>query len=342
MDKLTGFLQKYNTIIFDMDGVVTSEQNYWNSAALTIYEYLNSKQYLGISKIDTNYMMENIQQIRRHLFCDDILIEVLKNKGVNSNWDLAYIVIALSVILHTSDARDIIAYENQSAEPILTQYQTIAKGLADTLHLPVSECVRNGRMWMDIHHCFQEWFLGDELYEKTYGRRPNKEGKSGLVHHEQPLVPLPRLREIFFRLSDSGKRICIGTGRPYTEIFYPLKAWDVLPYFAEDGFITYTQVAEAEEKFPNLILTKPNPFMFLKALYGTYYPEIKLLRGEYDKTRIAETLVVGDAGADILAAKAMGADFCAVLTGISGEKMRTFFEQEKAEYICRSIEDFLE
>ena len=39
--KLAKFLDKYDTVIFDMDGVITSEQNYWNCAALIVWEYLN-------------------------------------------------------------------------------------------------------------------------------------------------------------------------------------------------------------------------------------------------------------------------------------------------------------
>ena len=80
----------------------------------------------------------------------------------------------------------------------------------------------------------------------------------------------------------------------------------------------------------------------MKALYGTDYDDKRLVSGDYDKSKIAGTLVVGDAGADILAAKAMGADFCAVLTGIQGEKGREYFEENGAEYILPSVIDFLE
>ena len=51
---------------------------------------------------------------------------------------------------------------------------------------------------------------------------------------------------------------------------------------------------------------------------------------------------MGDAGADILAAQAMGADFCAVLTGIQGKKAKGYFEDMKADYILDSIADFCE
>ena len=96
------------------------------------------------------------------------------------------------------------------------------------------------------------------------------------------------------------------------------------------------------EKKLNGTFTKPHPYMFLKALYGTDYDDKKLIDGNYNKNKIKTTLVVGDAGADILAAQAMGADFCAVLTGIQGEKARKYFENLKAAYILNSVLDFVE
>ena len=36
-------------IIFDMDGVITAEECYWNAAALTVWELLYGKHYLGLS-----------------------------------------------------------------------------------------------------------------------------------------------------------------------------------------------------------------------------------------------------------------------------------------------------
>lgn len=71
------------------------------------------------------------------------------------------------------------------------------------------------------------------------------------------------------------------------------------------------------------------------------YPDEKIIDGNYPRDLTKRTLIVGDAGADIFAAKAMGADFCAVLTGIQGQSARGFFEEQKAGYILNSIEDFL-
>ena len=93
--KLAKFLDKYDTVIFDMDGVITSEQNYWNCAALTVWEYLN---YNSGQKINATECMQNISKIRSHVFSDDEMISVLKGKGVNSNWDLGYVTVLIAWI----------------------------------------------------------------------------------------------------------------------------------------------------------------------------------------------------------------------------------------------------
>ena len=93
--KLAKFLGKYDTVIFDMDGVITSEQNYWNCAALTVWEYLN---YNSGQKINAAECMQNISKIRSRVFSDDELISILKGKGVNSNWDLGYVTVLIAWI----------------------------------------------------------------------------------------------------------------------------------------------------------------------------------------------------------------------------------------------------
>ena len=86
-----------------------------------------------------------------------------------------------------------------------------------------------------------------------------------------------------------------------------------------------------------VLLTKPEPYIFLKALYKTSYSDDKIIAGDYDKSLLKKALIVGDAGSDIQAAKKMGCDFLAVLTGISGERARSYFENEGAEYILPDI-----
>ena len=93
--KLKSFLSKYDTVIFDMDGVITSEENYWTSAALTVAEYMSMR---AGADVDTEMYMCRADKIREHVFCGDKLIGLLKAKGVNSNWDLGYVTVLCACI----------------------------------------------------------------------------------------------------------------------------------------------------------------------------------------------------------------------------------------------------
>jgi phosphoglycolate phosphatase-like HAD superfamily hydrolase len=338
---LKSFLDKYDTVIFDMDGVITSENNYWNCAALTVYEYLNSRKYFGKDNIDTAVCMKYIGEIRDMVFNGDRTIAVMKSKGVNSNWDLGYVTLCLSLINNTRDFKEIRRYASELADNILDEYDSLAEKTAEAIGKSIEYCSRSGKLWHDMCMCFQEWFLGDEIYEELYGEKPKQPGKPGLVNNEEPIIPNDILVRLLSELSEK-KRVCVGTGRPFVEIDTPLGQWDVRKYFAENGLCNYDHVVEAEKTLGINALTKPHPYMFLKALYGTDYSDKKLIDGDYDAGRIEKTLVVGDAGSDILAAKAMGADFCAVLTGVQGEAAREYFEKLNAEYILESVADMLD
>lgn len=339
---LKKFLDKYDTVIFDMDGVITSEDNYWNCAALTVWETLKRERGLTI---DAKECMAKLAEIRNTVFCNDALITALKGRGVNSNWDLGYVTILLAWIVcgkdNAPDFKAVLEYAESMGANIIDEYDNIAKKCAETTGFEYEYLKRNGELWLDMRQVFQQWFLGDTLYIKTYGDEPQFKGKSGLLFKEEPIVDKGKLNELLRLLSES-KRVCTGTGRPYIEMIQPLKDWDMLKYFAKDGLSNYDHVAAAEKSLKNNALTKPHPYMFLKALYGTDYADERLVNGDYDSAKIAKALVVGDAGADILAAKAMGADFCAVLTGIQGEKGRAYFEENGAEYILRDVTEFLE
>lgn len=340
--KLAKFLDKYDTVIFDMDGIITSEQNYWNCAALTVWEYL--KWNRG-EKINSAECMRNVQEIRNKVFCSDKLIGILKGKGVNSNWDLGYVTILIAWICggkeYNGDFSDILEYANSLSDNIIDEYERLARECSKKTGFDYEWLKRNELMWRTMRDIFQMWFLGDELFEKNYGYKPLNSGKTGLLYREEPIVNKEKLIKMLSLLSEE-KRVCTGTGRPYIEMIQPVTDWGIKQYFAPDGLCNYDCVVEAEQELENNALTKPHPYMFLKAMCGTDYDNKKIVEGDYDKEKIKTTLVVGDAGADILAAQAMGADFCAVLTGIQGKKARGYFENLNATYILNSVEDFLE
>lgn len=340
--KLVKFLDKYDTVIFDMDGVITSEQNYWNCAALTVWEYL--KWNRG-ENIDAAAGMKNLAEIRNTVFCADEIISVLKGKGVNSNWDLGYVTVLIAWICggkeYDGDFHDVLNYAKGLSDNIIDEYDRLAAQCSEKTGFDYGWLRRNELMWTTMRDIFQTWFLGDELFKKTFGYTPLNSGKTGLIYNEEPIVDKKKLVEIL-RLMSENKRICTGTGRPYIEMMPPIMNWGIRQYFADNGLCNYDHVVAAEKALNNNALTKPHPYMFLKALYGTDYDDKRLAEGDYDRDKIKTALIVGDAGADILAAQAMGADFCAVLTGIQGKKAKIYFEEHGAEYILDSVEDFLE
>ncbi len=336
--RLAKFLDNYDILLFDMDGVVTSEESYWTAAALTVYEWLYSDNYYGENKLVASEIEKEAVQIRNRLFFNDEVIKTLKSKGVNSNWDLGYIYFAAAKILDTKDFNRIFDYIKSLGNNILYEYDRIGKELSDKLGIDGS---RNGKLWWDMVMTFQEWYWGDKLFEKEYHKICVLSGKSGFVNFEKPIVDKFVLKEIFKKLSDSKKRIATATGRPKNELIMPLEQFGILGYFSKNGIVNYDHIVIAE-KNAERNLTKPHPYIFIKAMLGDRYPDEKILKGDYDKTLIKRTLVIGDAGADILSAHEMGADFCAVLTGVSGKGGREYFEKMKSEYILDSIADFLE
>ncbi len=92
-------------IIFDMDGVITGEECYWNAAALTVWELLYGKHYLGLSPgpelpvFSARPDTQAISNIRGAVFCKDEVIAFFKRKAVNSNWDLAFLCFAYQLAL---------------------------------------------------------------------------------------------------------------------------------------------------------------------------------------------------------------------------------------------------
>lgn len=310
---------RYNTIIFDMDGVVTSEENYWNSAAMTVWETLKGEEALAC----------DVRKVRSRVFCGDKLISVLKNKGVNSNWDLAYVTVCLAKLLDTEDFEKICSRAERFGN-IMDEYGRMAAELEKRFG---GSWGRNSAFWKELQERFQEWFLGDELFFKNYSKRPQRSGKTGLLNEERPLVPEEELMVLLKRLNKAGIRLGVGTGRPYDEIYYPLKSWGLLRYFDRDSFITYNDV-QAAERCLEKNLTKPHPYMFIKARLGKDFPDKQAAEGKFS---FSDTLVVGDAGADMLAAKAMGADFAAVLTGVSGAAAERFFRENGADHILKDV-----
>ena len=168
---------------------------------------------------------------------------------------------------------------------------------------------------------------------------PTIPGKPGLLTGETPILPVEQTYSILKSLHGAGKILGVGTGRIEYEINAPLDNWNIRQFFDPNRLITYTDIENAEKNSKPAVLTKPHPYMFVKGMLGRGYDDNAIINRDYDRTLIQKTLVVGDAGADMFSAQAAGMDFAAVLTGVSGEKTRYFFEDNNATYILKDISE---
>ena len=82
---------KFDKIIFDMDGVITSEYIYWHAAALTVYELLYDYRLYGKSETDRQWCCDNYERLYGTIFCNGKTIKAVKNLGVNTKIGRAHV-----------------------------------------------------------------------------------------------------------------------------------------------------------------------------------------------------------------------------------------------------------
>ncbi len=325
---------KFDTIVFDMDGVITSEYSYWDAAALTVYELLYSKDYYGKQELDRTWCMKRLDQIFDIIFCGERTIQAVKRLGVNTNWDLAYAVFCVSKYidpyLETLDTQHFesvaMFLESTTLQPP-ELYVALEGLLATVLPAEVGYYKRgDSDFWDILQSRFQLWFHGDHETD-------------GTKIHEVPLLPLEEIRKTLQSLKDQGYSLGIGTGRPRDEIEFPLKKWGLYDLFDPAMIATYNEVLQAEQAL-NIEgkLAKPHPYIFRKAVFGSVFTDSELLEdARLPKDMIDRSLIVGDSISDLLSAQGTGFPFAAVLTGIGGKSDRPIFEDNQATLIFDSI-----
>lgn len=332
-DRLRPRLEKFDKIIFDMDGVITSEYMYWEAAALTVYELLFSYEKFGRRDIDREYCLKNRADLVNAILCHRKTVAAVKALGVNTNWDLAYIIFCVS-IYKNHELENMDEWHFESVRMFIENIETKAPELYDLAaelaslgtSRPKEYFVRGGDgLWKELVNTFQRWFLGDTDLE-------------GLNAYETPLLELNDIKKTLESLKNMGARLGIGTGRPRAEIMTPLKKWGIDGYFEPGMIATYDDVLKAEKDLsPELPIAKPHPYVFIKAVFGEKLTDKQILDGLTSGCDMSKTLVVGDAPSDLMAAKTAGMKFFGVLSGVDKESARKYFRENGADYIFDDI-----
>ncbi len=90
-----------NIVIFDLDGVITSERAYWDTAGLVLHELLYSPQYWNVNAASNAYQPPQTAEESRRVSCatfPEPVIVGLKARAVNSNWDTCYVGFCVALI----------------------------------------------------------------------------------------------------------------------------------------------------------------------------------------------------------------------------------------------------
>ncbi|MBB2479446.1 HAD family hydrolase [Bacillus sp. APMAM] len=274
------------TILFDVDGVLLSEERYFDASALTVWELLYSENYLGIApeKFKTSYSDEEIASIRKQVFEEaDQVLKFFKSRGLNANWDMIYIAFSYQLIHLLSQIKDqeysqlVNWFKNEMDRKTLLEIKDVLKRykleidfsklLEDFKKFPQAKrelfivldklaeeklgvqseiFKQKGSLWSICEHCSQEWYVGDKNILASTGRASVQTGKKGFLDDEKVLVKPEEIADLFQFLKESDISIGIGTGRPELETIEPFAALGWLDQFDVQHIVTADDVLKAE------------------------------------------------------------------------------------------------
>ncbi|MEM9276403.1 MAG: HAD hydrolase-like protein [Cyanobacteria bacterium P01_F01_bin.143] len=347
-------MKSINTLIFDLDGVITSEQKYWNTSRLTAWELICDREFLGL----TNYfghswdVATRLETIGDHIIPKTFIYE-LKSRAINSNWDLTFFVCCLHFVgifdtLKQQQSESLTAILQDSNLTLKEQLQNIGKLLQSSDYQSQISDHAIAEFWaatksltglsvLNYVNTFISQKLGQnfsffdpkgELWQVCYDNfQAWYEGKKGYdLPDDETVIDLASIEHTLKALADSGRfTLAIATGRPRNEVIEPLTNLGILKYFDPTRIVTYDEVIAAESVIASgnqTKLGKPHPFILYKAIY----PQESVANLSSDEFTISnpETIAyIGDAGSDVVAAKKAGVFSIGVLTGFAeGEAIR--------------------
>ncbi len=316
-------------IIFDMDGVITSEEGYWRSAAHTLQDlaaFLGDRRRPAPITLDLD------------------VIARAKAAQINTNWDLCHLAalilirrlashdpangLRISAINWDTDGPPTPCEWPRGLTPDLNELVTEGLDLAAPhqgfellAHLaPTDQFQRKGPVWLWLFRHFQAWFNGTD-------------DRIGIIANEQLILPPERVAAALRELQAAGHQLAVATGRTHAELLPTLTRFGLAEFF--DPIITHDDVAAAETDHPDTHLSKPHPYQFLRAIFPE--AETATLIAQTDHPQVPTALIVGDTVGDLAAATAIGARPVGVLTGPAGTAARETLTQAGAEHCLADV-----
>lgn len=352
--------------LFDVDGVFLSEERCFDVSALAVHEMLYSPRYLNLAqeKFKTDYSDEEIGKIRASIFSNDEVLERFKKMGLNSNWDMLFVtfsVIYINLIRRADistdkiDLADIYSVGEMlgDVEPDYSQVVEFLKNgnyTKDTIYTALIERAvmevnlsdstvfdMHGPIWQRGQYKYQEWYMGSNDVLGSTGMEAEETEKQGFIHDEEWIRQPGDIKAMLNRLLDAGVEIGVATGRPRQETLIPFNQHGLMDIFRSNSVSTASEVLAAEhtDKVTSS-LAKPHPYSYLWSLYGQ---DGSHFEDAINKVNLIDEkiFIIGDSIADFYCADAIGAEFIATLTGLTGEEIVPSFEALGVTNMTKSV-----
>ncbi|WP_026962915.1 HAD family hydrolase [Alicyclobacillus herbarius] len=280
----------YNWVLFDIDGVMLSEERYFDASSLAVYELLTSPQYLNLRianlpGFSVRLDDASVRQIRRQVFANDEFLSFIKNRGINANWDMVYLqfVAALAAITERivpepqpereTAASDDSDWQNQRRRLIerlrhrVSQGSTVSSEVFHAYARLFADCQGKDEMFAVCRRVLSPfvgdaeqdiWDLGKDVFQEWYlgeayggpGWHGQATGKTGYLEQERPVVDPDAFRQLLDEIVSMGIQTGIATGRPRLETEVPLRSYDWLSRFDANRITTASEVLEAQTVRP--------------------------------------------------------------------------------------------
>lgn len=187
-------------VIFDIDGVLLSEERYFDVSALTVWEMLYNPAYMGLPSERDDFRPDRITEgqiaaCRSVVWGHDALLSWLKARGINSNWDMVHadLITILWLMAETyknrsggdqmsfsfhrpedckSAGEELMGLPMPKAEDVLARWQrAVPEGLQGeevfrALKDAMSEAIDGDLSWADLRSDF--WKIHTEAFQAWY------------------------------------------------------------------------------------------------------------------------------------------------------------------------------
>jgi phosphoglycolate phosphatase-like HAD superfamily hydrolase len=364
-----------NVIVFDLDGVITSEKAYWVTAGLVLHEILYSPCYWNISGVTIPYHpVTTAEECFRlsHETLPEAVILKFKARSINSNWDTCYAAVSICLIdllARLPDCSPLLPLCPWDTDWIAAFRQALAqvegpKTISLETFQRFEAAIFQGCVGLEIINRLNHYasiVLGHRV-EDVFRRYSSSWKFCRDIFQEWYLGEKLYMQEYGHVPKQTGKRGCIYFERPLLPVE---KLRGVLETLRSQGYILGIATGR-----PGQEATIPlKNYGLLEYFDGRHvvtdvevaqaeaqlerqgkacslvkphpYPFLRAANPDYQLDeplkRGSSFIVVGDTPSDVYGGHAAGAITIAVLTGARSAEARTLLEQSQPDFLVEDV-----